>query len=94
VGRHRKWVGNSAPTSDFAAGSMRIARSDHSIERDFAFGRADCAGSVRDLEAAPAGLLLKGEVGTFTRLYKALALEAPSNPDCGPGRPAGWSSED
>jgi hypothetical protein len=39
-------------------------------------------------------LLLKGEVGTFTRLYKALALEAPSNPDCGPGRPAGWSSED
>lgn len=42
----------------------------------------------------PATLILKGEIGNFTRLYKALGLEIPSNPDSCPGRPAGWSPED
>jgi hypothetical protein len=37
--------------------------------------------------------VLKGEVGNFTRLYKALALEVPGASDARPGRPDGWSPE-
>ena len=42
----------------------------------------------------PAATILKGEVGNFTRLYKALALEAPNDPDSHAGRPDGWSPGD
>ena len=42
----------------------------------------------------PAAALLKGEVGNFTRLYKALALEVPGESDVRPGRPDGWQPED
>jgi len=42
----------------------------------------------------PAALILKGEVGNFTRLYKALALEVPGGSDVRPGRPDEWQPED
>ena len=42
----------------------------------------------------PAAIVLKGEVGNFTRLYKALALETPGGSDSRPGRPDGWQPED
>jgi hypothetical protein len=42
----------------------------------------------------PATLILKGEVGNFTRLYKALALETPGGSDLRPGRPDGFSPEE
>jgi len=42
----------------------------------------------------PAAIILKGEVGSFTRLYKTLSLEVPNNPDSHPGRPDGWQPQD
>jgi phage terminase small subunit len=42
----------------------------------------------------PAAVLLKGEIGNFTRLHKTLMLEAPSGTDSRPGRPDGWHPED
>ena len=41
----------------------------------------------------PAAIVLKGEIGNFTRLYRALALEVPGGDPPGPGRPAGWSPD-
>lgn len=45
-------------------------------------------------KAHPAAIVLKGEVGNFTRLYKALALEVPGGSESRPGRPDGWVPED
>ena len=42
----------------------------------------------------PAAIVLKGEIGNFTRLYKALALEVPGGSDSRPGRPDGWQPKD
>ena len=44
--------------------------------------------------AHPAALLLRSEVANFSQLYRLLQLAAPSGDDDGPGRPAGWTSED
>ena len=41
----------------------------------------------------PATLILKGENGSFARLFKLLALESPSGFEQGPGRPAGFTPE-
>jgi hypothetical protein len=42
----------------------------------------------------PASAMLKAEVGNFTRLWSALALEVPGGSDVGPGRPPGWAPEE
>jgi hypothetical protein len=45
------------------------------------------------LRVHPASLCLKAENGNFSRLYRLLALEAPSGPPNPPGRHAGFSPD-
>jgi phage terminase small subunit len=45
------------------------------------------------LHPHPAAVTLKGESGTFARLYRLLALEPPGGPQQGPGRPEGFQPE-
>jgi phage terminase small subunit len=45
------------------------------------------------LHPHPAAVTLKGESGTFARLYRLLALEPPGGPQQGAGRPEGFQPE-
>jgi P27 family predicted phage terminase small subunit len=67
----------------------RISELSETLRRE---GRvvADRFGQLRP---HPATLILKGENGSFARLFKLLALEPPSGLGDGPGRPAGFMPE-